>query len=267
MENKRKRNKLLAGIKAHIPFILGIFLFLVVLIICVLYIRWSVTPMEKYDLSPGNVPERWRFSLTDGTTLTPENSRLPLEGENAAVICETEIAEDVRLVKPDILGREEGVGRVGLAVSVRHVVGVDVAREIAFRWRDFNLIVSELRINDTDVVMLPVADHHGHGNHGQVRLAGFDGADRPRHGDDVGRAARRVHLKGIEARNLQIDGDSVFRRGNQRRLDGARNIALDGDPLLAERGKAQHDEHDGKDMFFHSWYDLFRLRGKNRCFF
>ena len=95
MENKRKRNKLLAGIKAHIPFILGIFLFLVVLIICVLYIRWSVTPMEKYDLSPGNVPERWRFSLTDGTTLTPEDGRLPLDGENTVAICETEIAEDV----------------------------------------------------------------------------------------------------------------------------------------------------------------------------
>ena len=95
MENKRKRNKLLAGIKAHIPFILGIFLFLVVLIICVLYIRWSVTPMEKYDLSPGNVPERWRFSLTDGTTLTPEDGRLPLDGENTVAICETEITEDV----------------------------------------------------------------------------------------------------------------------------------------------------------------------------
>ena len=95
MESKQKRGELIAGIKAHIPFILGIFLFLVVLIICALYIRWSVTPMEKYDLSPGNVPERWRFSLTDGTTLTPEDGRLPLDGENTVAICETEIAEDV----------------------------------------------------------------------------------------------------------------------------------------------------------------------------
>ena len=95
MESKQKRGELIAGIKAHIPFILGIFLFLAVLIVCVLYIRLSVTPMEKHDLSPGSAPERWRFSLEDGTLLTPEDGRLPLDGENTVVICETEITEDV----------------------------------------------------------------------------------------------------------------------------------------------------------------------------
>ena len=95
MENKQKRNKLLAGIKAHIPFILGILLFLAILFVCVLYIRLSVTPMEKYDLSPGSVPDRWRFSLEDGIILTPEDGRLPLNGENTVVICETEITGNV----------------------------------------------------------------------------------------------------------------------------------------------------------------------------
>ena len=95
MENKRKWSNPLVGIRNRIPFIIGILLFLVVLIICVMYIRLTVTPMERYDLSPGSAPECWRFSLEDGTVLTPENSRLPLEGENAAVICETEITEDV----------------------------------------------------------------------------------------------------------------------------------------------------------------------------
>ena len=95
MENKRKWSNPLVGIRNRIPFIIGILLFLVVLIICVMYIRLTVTPMERYDLSPGSAPECWCFSLEDGTVLTPENSRLPLEGENAAVICETEIKEDV----------------------------------------------------------------------------------------------------------------------------------------------------------------------------
>ena len=95
MESKRMRSNPLVGIKSRIPFFVGILLFLVVLMICVSYIRLTVTPMERYDLSPGSAPECWRFSLEDGTVLTPENSRLPLEGENAAVICETEITEDV----------------------------------------------------------------------------------------------------------------------------------------------------------------------------
>ena len=95
MESKRKQSSLIVGTKAHLPFILGILLFLAVLIVCVLYIRWSVTPMAKYDMGPSSAPERWRFSLEDGAILTPEDGRLPLDGENTVVICETEIMEDV----------------------------------------------------------------------------------------------------------------------------------------------------------------------------
>lgn len=95
MESKRMRSNPLVGIKSRIPFFVGILLFLVVLMICVSYIRLTVTPMEKTDLSPSSMPERWRISLEDGTVLTPEDGRLPLMGENTVVKCETEITEEV----------------------------------------------------------------------------------------------------------------------------------------------------------------------------
>ena len=95
MESKQKRKNPFFGFMSRIPFIFGIILFLAIVVICVLYIRLTVTPMEKYDLSPGSVPERWRFSLEDGTVLTPENGRLPLDGDNTVVICEVEITEEV----------------------------------------------------------------------------------------------------------------------------------------------------------------------------
>ena len=58
--------------------------------------------------------------------------------------------------------------------------------------------------------MLTVANDGGDGNHGQVRLAGGSGADRFGNRDDVGLTTRSGHLKGIEASDLQVDGDLVL---------------------------------------------------------
>ena len=81
--------------KAHlIPFLFSAALFLAVLVLCVFYLRMTVAPMAKYDLSPGSVPERWRFFQTDGKALTPENGRLPLAEENSTVVCETELPDE-----------------------------------------------------------------------------------------------------------------------------------------------------------------------------
>ena len=95
MKYRRAWGKLLDGIKSRIPFALGVALFLAVFVIYIFYIRLTVSPMTKYDLSPAAAPTRWRFSLEDGTPLTPTEGSLPLTDENAVVICETEIAEDV----------------------------------------------------------------------------------------------------------------------------------------------------------------------------
>ncbi len=95
MGNKQKRNKLIGTIQARLPFLLSVVLFAAVLALCVYYIRLTVAPMAKYDLSPGSVPERWRFSSAEGTVLTPEDGRLSLEEENAVVVCETVITEEI----------------------------------------------------------------------------------------------------------------------------------------------------------------------------
>ena len=93
--------------------------------------------------------------------------------------------------------------------------------------------------------MLTVADDGRNGNHGQVRFASGSGADRSRNRDDVGFATRCGHRLGKEAWDLQVDGDLALGRGNQSRLDGARGIALDGDPLLTESHYGKHDEQGG----------------------
>ena len=95
MGNKQKRNKLIGTIQARLPFLLSVVLFAAVFSLCIYYFRLTVTPMTKIDLSPGSAPERWRFSSADGGVLTPEDGRLPLGEENAVVVCETEITEEV----------------------------------------------------------------------------------------------------------------------------------------------------------------------------
>lgn len=94
MGNKQKRNDLIGTIQARLPFLLSVVLFAAVFSLCIYYFRLTVTPMTKFDLSPGSAPERWRFSSADGGVLTPEDGRLPLEEENAVVVCEAEITAE-----------------------------------------------------------------------------------------------------------------------------------------------------------------------------
>ena len=68
-------------------------LFLAALALCVLYIRLTSTPMSSFNLSPSSDPARWRFSLEDGTVITPVNGELPLAGTDAVVLCQTQLTE------------------------------------------------------------------------------------------------------------------------------------------------------------------------------
>ena len=101
--------------------------------------------------------------------------------------------------------------------------------------------------------MLHVAYDGRNSNHGQIGFAGGSCADRARNRDDVGLAAWSGHLKGIEARDLQVDGDLTFGRRDQSRLDGAWGAALDGNPLLAKRQGGQQHEHEGGEDFSHEF--------------
>ncbi|MBR5110532.1 MAG: GHKL domain-containing protein [Clostridia bacterium] len=68
-------------------------LFLGVLALCVLYIRLASTPLDSFDISPVGSLARWRFSLEDGTEITPANGELPLAGPDAVVLCQTQLTE------------------------------------------------------------------------------------------------------------------------------------------------------------------------------
>ena len=107
---------------------------------------------------------------------------------------------DVRLVEFDKSSGEEGVCRIGLAVSVRHVLGVDASREIAFRGRNLHVLVFRVvAFNDLNLHQGLVADDGGNGNHRELGVASGRGADGLGNGDDAGLAARRGDLIGNKA--------------------------------------------------------------------
>ena len=58
--------------------------------------------------------------------------------------------------------------------------------------------------------MLLVTDDGRNGNHGEVGFTCGSGADRSRNRDDVGFTTGSGHLKGVEARDLHVDGDLVL---------------------------------------------------------
>lgn len=95
MTVRRKWKSRLSGAADRKAFILHTLLFLAVLVLCAFYFRLTVSPMASYDISPGNVPERWHFSSSDGTEIMPEDNRLPIDGENGVVVCETQINDNV----------------------------------------------------------------------------------------------------------------------------------------------------------------------------
>ena len=71
-------------------------LFIAVVTACVLYIHRTTVPLARYEIGPAGDTDRWRFTLTDGTPLQPQDGRLPIEGTDAVVVCETELSSDVR---------------------------------------------------------------------------------------------------------------------------------------------------------------------------
>ena len=119
-----------------------------------------------------------------------------LERRNHHVLA-SHVTMDVRLVEFDKLGREEGVMLIGLAVGIRHVLGVDAAREVAFRRGDFHVIVvGVFGSDDLDAHQSFVADDGRDGDHRNLRVASGSNADRLGDGDDAGLALRRGDLRG-----------------------------------------------------------------------
>ena len=93
MKNGNKGHALFHRIYEQRKLLIYIFLFLSAFIICILYIHRTTVPLSCYEISPAIDPERWQFTLTDGTVLEPEEGILPVEGENTVVICETTLTE------------------------------------------------------------------------------------------------------------------------------------------------------------------------------
>ncbi|MBR4341522.1 MAG: sensor histidine kinase [Lachnospiraceae bacterium] len=91
-------------------FLAAVIVFLAVLVLCIQYIKLTGTPMEYYDISPVNSPDRWTFFSYDGTLAPadylsmPANSdmllkqtdgELPVNETGAAVICLTTLDESL----------------------------------------------------------------------------------------------------------------------------------------------------------------------------
>ena len=83
--------------RKYVRIILSIVIFFILLALCSVYIRLTFTSMPGYDLSPSNDPDRWSFTLEDGTILQPRDGELPLTGTDNVVICQTKLTEDVSL--------------------------------------------------------------------------------------------------------------------------------------------------------------------------
>ncbi len=92
MKNGNKGRALFRWIRERVWLIAGIMLFLAVLTVTVLYIHWTVVPLDRYEMGPSGDPSRWQFTLPDGTPLEPAEGRLPVDGPDAVVVCETRIS-------------------------------------------------------------------------------------------------------------------------------------------------------------------------------
>ncbi len=90
----RKTGKI--RIRENGKLLISAILFIAVIIACILYIHRTTVPLNRYEIGPAGDTDRWRFSLTDGTPLQPQDGRLPIDGTDTVVVCETEISSDVR---------------------------------------------------------------------------------------------------------------------------------------------------------------------------
>lgn len=95
MEDMKKKPGPQAWIRERGPLWVGIVLLMAVLAVCVFYLQLTTKPMESFEIGPGNDPERWTYTLEDGTILQPVNGTFPISGTDMVVICETIITENV----------------------------------------------------------------------------------------------------------------------------------------------------------------------------
>ncbi len=92
MSNRKKEN----WIRRNGKLLAGALLLIAVTTVCILYIHRTTVPLDCYEIGPAGDTDRWRFTLTDGTPLQPQDGRLPIDGTDAVVVCETEISSDIR---------------------------------------------------------------------------------------------------------------------------------------------------------------------------
>ncbi len=96
MTKREKGHTLFQRIYEQRKLLIYILLFLVFFTVCILYIHRTTVPLDRNEIGPASDPDRWQFTLTDGTELQPQDGRLPIEGTDTVVVCETEISGDVR---------------------------------------------------------------------------------------------------------------------------------------------------------------------------
>ena len=93
---RKKEDALPGRARKNAKLIAAILLFLASVAICILYIRRTTVPLDCYEIGPANDTARWEFMLADGTELQPQDGKLPIDGENTIVICETELTGSIR---------------------------------------------------------------------------------------------------------------------------------------------------------------------------
>lgn len=96
MTKREKGHTLFQRIYEQRKLLIYILLFLVFFTVCILYIHRTTVPLDRNEIGPASDPDRWQFTLTDGTELQPQDGRLPIEGTDTVVVCETKISGDVR---------------------------------------------------------------------------------------------------------------------------------------------------------------------------
>ena len=131
-------------------------------------------------------------------------------GEHHDVLA-SHVAVDVRLVKACLLRREEGIALIGLAIGVGHILGVDGAGEVAFRWGDLHvLVIGVFRSNHMHLHQGVVADDGGDDQHREVGFTGLGVFHGPRGVHNKGFTLRGGHRIGLEGTDLNVDSDIVF---------------------------------------------------------
>ena len=147
-------------------------------------------------------------------------------------VLSAEVADNVRLVKTEVAGREESILAVTFAVSVRHGFGVDLAAEVTLGRSNLDAFeVHVLGLDNTCVHAGFVADHYRNTSHGYVWFTGMCGAERLGNGDDVSLTSWGGHGHGVETRDLNVNFDAVLRGRDQLGLESLGTVASDFGPL------------------------------------